>query len=238
MTVSVPLPSLTERFAAIVARAVQGIGDLLERWPSLDRARVVPLGLVLLTRTWLLQREEAVLDLIAAFRAGTLKPPRPARPRTTPQGPPPPRRPQPQRSPTRFGWFREMGADIGDAGEQLAAWLSEAEMKALAAATPKAGRLLRPMLRMLGREIPEWLRLPPRPKPPEPEPFRPLDKRYNSVRRWKHHTVAPPEMPPPPPPEPPAPPSPPPYAPAAGPPAPSPTPERPRIRWGFVDMSR
>jgi hypothetical protein len=242
MTVSVPLPSLTERFAAIVARAVQGIGDLLERWPSLDRSRVVPLGLVLLTRTWLIERRDAVTDLIAAFRAGTLKPPQPARPRAPPQGPPPPRRPQPQRAPTRFGWFREMGADIGDAGEQLAAWLSEAEMKALAAATPKAGRLLRPMLRMLGREIPEWLRLPPRPKPPEPEPFRPLDKRYNSVRRWKHHTVAPQEMPPPPAPPPSPPPNPP--AAAAPPPGPPPNPppspptERPRIRWAFVDMSR
>jgi hypothetical protein len=136
-----------------------------------------------------------------------------------------------------------MGVEIGDIGDELAALVAEAEMKELAAATPKAGRLLRPMLRMLGREIPEWLKLPPRPKPPEPEPFRPLDKRYNSVRRWKHHTVGP-DVPPPAPPPPP--PSSAPSAPAAAtpPPTPPPTPPagppaaRPGIRWGFVDMSR
>ncbi len=65
MTVSVPLPSLTERFATIVARVTRGIGDLLERWPSLDPARAVPLRLVLLTRSWLIERQEAVTDLIA-----------------------------------------------------------------------------------------------------------------------------------------------------------------------------
>ncbi len=246
MTVSVPLPSLTERFATIVARVTRGIGDLLERWPSLDPARAVPLRLVLLTRSWLIERQEAVTDLIAAFRAGTLRPARPTRPRAIPEGPKPPRRPPgppPERAPTRFRWLREMGVEIGDIGDELAALVAEAEMKELAAATPKAGRLLRPMLRMLGREIPEWLKLPPRPKPPEPEPFRPLDKRYNSVRRWKHHTVGP-DVPPPAPPPPP--PSSAPSAPAAAtpPPTPPPTPPagppaaRPGIRWGFVDMSR
>jgi Wiskott-Aldrich syndrome protein len=234
MTVTLPLPPLAERFAAIVGRLVEGIGELLKTWPTRDPRAEPPLRLVLLTRTWLLERSEAMRDLIASFRAGTLRPPKPRPPRAVPEGPPPPRRPPgppPERAPTRFGWFPEMGAEIGAIGDELAALIAEAEMKELAAATPKAGRLLRPLFRILGREIPEWLRLPPRPRKPKPEeePFRPLDKRYNSVRRWKRHTVAPPEPPPPaPPPVPPPPPDPPPSAAAP----------RTWPRWAWVDMSR
>jgi hypothetical protein len=191
--------------------------------------------LVLLTKTWLLERSEAMRDLIASFRAGTLRPPKPARPRTTPEVPPPPRQPPapgPERVPTRFGWLRGMIGEVGDAGRDLAEMAGETEMRELAAATPRAGVLLRPLLRMLGEEVPEWLKLPPRPpKPEEPElePFRPLAKRYNSIKRWKHHTVAPPEPPP-------APPvSPPPYPPDPPPSAPAP---RTWPRWVSIDMSR
>jgi len=232
MTVTLPLPPLAERFAAIVGRLVEGIMDLLGTWPTRDPRAEPPLRLVLLTKTWLLERSEAMRDLIASFRAGTLRPPKPRPPRTPPEGPPPPRRPPgPERLPTRTGWLLGMIGEVADAGRDLAEMAGEAEMRELAAATPRAGVLLRPLLRMLGEEIPEWLKLPPRPKPPKPElePFRPLAKRYNSIKRWKHHTVAPPDPPPPaPPPAPPPPPDPPPSAPAP----------RTGPRWVWVNMSR
>jgi hypothetical protein len=57
----------------------------------------------------------------------------------------------------------------------LRALLEEPEMRALLAAAPQAGRLLRPLWRKLSLEpLPEMLRLPPRPrKPRAPRPPRP-----------------------------------------------------------------
>jgi hypothetical protein len=57
----------------------------------------------------------------------------------------------------------------------LRALLEEPEMRALLAAAPQAGRLLRPLWRKLSREpLPEMLRLPPRPREPgAPKPPRP-----------------------------------------------------------------
>ena len=52
---------------------------------------------------------------------------------------------------------------------QLQALLDDPEMRALLAASPRAGRLLRPLWRKLSpRPLPEVLRLPPRPPRPKP----------------------------------------------------------------------
>jgi hypothetical protein len=53
--------------------------------------------------------------------------------------------------------------------EMLQALLDDPEMRALLAASPGAGRLLRPLWRKLSpRPLPEVLRLPPRPRRPKP----------------------------------------------------------------------
>lgn len=85
------------------------------------------------------------------------------------------------RLPRRFGWLvRAGGYRAAGFGSQLQAALQTPEMAALLAASPEAGRILRPLCRALAFELPG---LPPRPKaarrprrprvaPPKPEPFR------------------------------------------------------------------
>lgn len=42
------------------------------------------------------------------------------------------------------------------------------EARALVAAAPRAGRLLRPLCRIFGVRVPDWLKLPRRPRKPRP----------------------------------------------------------------------
>ena len=57
------------------------------------------------------------------------------------------------RFPTRAAWLRRaLGYDVGAYGSQLRHMLTEAECAAFLAAVPQAGRILRPLLRMLDRD--------------------------------------------------------------------------------------
>ncbi len=83
--------------------------------------------------------------LVAQWRAGTLPPPPVARTRvagTTARRP---------NYPTAPKWLlRTLGHDAVAAGLQLQHLLTDAECVAFLAAVPQAGRILRPLLRMLG----------------------------------------------------------------------------------------
>ncbi|HST76425.1 MAG TPA: hypothetical protein VLJ20_13695, partial [Acetobacteraceae bacterium] len=58
--------------------------------------------------------------------------------------------------------------------EMLQALLDDPEMRALLAASPQAGRILRPLWRKLSpRPLPAVLRLPPRPRKPRPPRVKP-----------------------------------------------------------------
>ncbi len=76
------------------------------------------------------------------------------------------------------------------------------EMRAFVTAAPQAGRLLRPLARMLGLTLPDYLRLPPRkprakpvrdanaqePERAEGTPFRPLQREIRAAARaWKKY---------------------------------------------------
>ena len=104
--------------------------------------------------------------LYARWQAGTL---RPARPRATP------RKPRPSASrpldclPRKAGWLGDLLSEAGRrdawrlAAQVRTAVESDPEMQAFLAAAPQAGRLLRPLLRMLQKgPLPEALRLPKR----------------------------------------------------------------------------
>ena len=62
--------------------------------------------------------------------------------------------------PTAPGWLRQkLGYEVGAYGSQLRHLLTEAECAAFLAAVPQAGRILRPLLRMLSADpVPEELR--------------------------------------------------------------------------------
>ena len=111
--------------------------------------------------------------LVAAFRAGRLRPPRPARP----GGGAKVNRSKPVRLPSKFGWMLRYGSEVACRRSQLEHWLTtNADAATFIAEVPQSRRILRPLCHMLGIELPEALRLPPRPKrkrqrvrPPEGE---------------------------------------------------------------------
>jgi hypothetical protein len=73
-------------------------------------------------------------------------------------------------------WFRKLFPDTATplAGHLNQMVEGEAEVKALVAASPEAGRILRPMCHMVGLKVPEWLRLPRRPRKPRRDPAIPV----------------------------------------------------------------
>jgi hypothetical protein len=82
-------------------------------------------------------------------------------------------------------WLSELVTDIDTARTDLIALLADPAMLALITATPRLGRTLRPLCRMLGIHPPTLIRLPkptrkPRPKPP-PKPRQPRDRGYTLV---------------------------------------------------------
>jgi hypothetical protein len=125
--------------------------------------------------------------LVARFLAGTLPAPRAARARPAAaarsEAPPPP-----PSVPRRFGWLMWRKPDVPPLREAVAGWrfhlemmLEDAELKALLAAAPQAGRILRPLCHMLGIRPTAELRLPRRVrvrKKKEPLPPHPAAARF------------------------------------------------------------
>ncbi len=95
--------------------------------------------------------------LAARVSAGTAGPRRRAASRQ------PSKRPRPtyQRLPRRFAWLLPLvPGEAAAYGSQLQHLLADPEMAALIAAAPQAGRILRPLCRMLGVRLPPSLRQP------------------------------------------------------------------------------
>ncbi len=116
----------------------------------------------LLVLVWGRLRRMAVrLATLAARASAGALPGHPARvPHLMPRG----SRPR-QRLPEGFAWLVRLVPEAASYGSQLRHLLSDPEMAALLEAAPQAGRILRPLCRMLGvRPTPA---LPPPPKRPE-----------------------------------------------------------------------
>jgi hypothetical protein len=112
--------------------------------------------------------------LVARVEAGTLRPPRrrPARPTPPGEGPLPERPPS---LPRKYAWLiRLVPYEAAGFASQLQHQLATPEMQALIEAAPQAGRILRPLCRLLLIPVPAALQLPPRPpRPKRPRPKRP-----------------------------------------------------------------
>jgi len=106
--------------------------------------------------------------LVARWHAATLPGPRPSRvgqPRT-------PRaiRPDAPTLPTGHAWLIRLVQPTAQFIGHLEGFLATPEAQALVQAAPQAGRILRPLCRMLALQPPPWLRLPPRPPRERPRP--------------------------------------------------------------------
>ncbi len=114
------------------------------------------------------------------WRTNRLPTPRPSRARTPkaqaalPLPPPIPR---------AKGWFMNAGQHhAGLAHHHLNEFLAREDLPAFLAAVPQAGRYLRPLCRLLAVPQPEFLALPPRPRPQRTP--RPATKRATSPRSF------------------------------------------------------
>ena len=131
--------------------------------------------------------------------------PRKARRSATDPDPDPPAAPPlstPVRLPQRFGWLGLHLPEARGHGAQLAHMLSDPEMVALIAAAPaQAGRILRPLCRILGVPLPPTLKCPRSPRatgarPRRKVPNRPIPDRVPLTQRQLDRLLAPrPDMP-------------------------------------------
>jgi|GEM_PF-3405943 len=128
---------------------------------------------------WLLSRIDS---LALRWQQGRLPRPRLRQPIPPSAGPvlqpaPAQAAPATMRDPSMHGWLSRIHLPSRQIGGQVEHLLAQGEMRALAQAAPQAGRLLRPLCRMLGITLPDYLALPPRPRPAKPRPAKPRPTR-------------------------------------------------------------
>jgi len=119
---------------------------------------------ILLIWTYLRRLQSRFVRLAARIEAGRAQ----ARRRATPRAPA--SRPRPPRLPRGVAWLVRLVPEAASGASQLQHLLTEPEMAALIEAAPQAGRLLRPLCRMLGVAPPPALALPARRAAPAAPP--------------------------------------------------------------------
>ncbi|MHB1302686.1 MAG: hypothetical protein ACYCZB_04335 [Acidiphilium sp.] len=179
-------PTPAERFA----RCIRDLRDVIAAQGLAIR---LPSPLILLV--W-----ARIRRLAFRFAQSVANPPRPRKPRPANAKPRSPREPVAAGEPclpTGYAWLRRLIPDyrINFCVGAIRELLDDPEMAALIAATPTAGRALRPLCHLLGIPLPPNLRLPPRPKPEKPtrkpRPARPRPPAFSSP----HPTTARPPAP-------------------------------------------
>ena len=126
--------------------------------------------LLLLTIHNRLGRMVLRLDRLALqWQAGTLPKPRPARPQAAEPRPQSPQRPY---IPAGQAWLIRLAQPAVHSIYPVELFLARPDTQAFLQAVPQAGRLLRPLCRMLGITPPAILQRP-RPRPAPPRPVRP-----------------------------------------------------------------
>ena len=153
------LPPIPTCPAERLKRIIQAVFEVMGAYNARHRAET-PLVFLLTLRLERIRNRFA--RLVAQFRAGSLPLPRTraAKPRRLPAAPAAPRPPKwllapefgplPKHLPGGFAWVVRRMPHAAVYGSQLRHWLRDPEVLALLAATPRAGRVLRPLCRMLG----------------------------------------------------------------------------------------
>ena len=140
MNSAVCFTPLSDWLTFFVTRLRRTAGDRHDYNPA-----VAPLIFLLSTRLGrILTHFNALVARLAAGRPAVLRRQRPARPARPAPAPDTLRLPR-----QRFWMFRLLPRDATGYGSQLQAWLATPEMAALLAAAPEAGRILRPLCRLL-----------------------------------------------------------------------------------------
>ncbi|MBV8524769.1 MAG: hypothetical protein JOY71_22070 [Acetobacteraceae bacterium] len=144
MAASQPATSLSHRLGLTIAGLCEALAARMAR----DRTAVPLLFLAWTRLRRLAVRFEA---LLADFRVGRLPAARARRSvENLPQLPNLAGLPPPYRAPRESGWLLRLAPESAAFAGQVEYLLADSEMKALLAASPQAGRMLRPLCRMLG----------------------------------------------------------------------------------------
>ncbi len=156
MSTALPAPGLVQSFALIIAGLCRTTASRI----AVDRA-AGPFLVRAFTRLHRLAARFALL--VARVQAGKLRP-QPSRPAAgairTPRRKP--------RLPESSAWLLRLVPGTAVYAGQVQTLLADPETTALLEAAPQAGRILRPLCRMLAIPLPDHLR---RPKPsPQPQP--------------------------------------------------------------------
>ena len=137
---------------------------------------MAPVSLLVMGLAWtrMLRIRRLFMALYARYRAGTLPTPHTRKPRTSPRPAAAPAAPDAPKLPllTR-GWAIECLREkwhVAAWCSPIERWLANPEMAAFVLAAPQAGRLLRPLCRMMAIDIPTFLQLPKRPRAPRKRP--------------------------------------------------------------------
>ena len=175
-----PRAALAGRLAPTIKGLIQAFGNVAVQRPAL-----APILRLLYLRLFALVGR---IDRLATkFRDGTLPKPRHRAPKS-PTAPNSERLPA-LRLPSGRGWLFHIAQRVAQWAPNVEIYVNHPEIIALAAAAPQAGRLLRPLCRLLLVPIPEHLRLPPRArKPRKPRPPKP---RATPLPPLSSHTPAP-----------------------------------------------
>ena len=160
-----PAPSLSQRLTLVV----QALRAAIAAHAARDRATVAVAWLVWPYLNRLAQRFAALAARVQAGKVAVA--PRATRPRAAPETP----RSRPPGLPQGFAWLARLAPSILPLRSQVCHLLGDPELAALLAVAPGAGRILRPLCRMLGIEagpgFPPALFQRPDPQPsPDPLP--------------------------------------------------------------------
>ena len=180
------------RFSDLIASLLSAIGF---------HNKVVPGWLCLYMHTRIRRIEARVGKLLEKLRAGTYRAPKPRTPkpdapRDAPRKEPAKRDPRAwvpaniatlipadARMPRRFGWMAALGA-----GQLIDILHHDREIQDYATSCPALARALRPLCHMLGikqDQVPDYLKLPPRPRKPRPrKPKREKQKKFVIYKYW------------------------------------------------------
>ncbi len=189
-----------------LATIVLAIRTALSAYTSRSRAHS---DLLLLVWTRVGRTAARLERLFTLWQQGTLKPPRPRPASSIPaKATPDPATPEPTqgartlglRLPRAKGWLIRLIPEAAPAGGQLESFIHRPDVAEFVAQVPRAGRHLRPLCRMQGLALPDYLTLPtcrrkqrpPRARKPRPWPlkdFPPYLRR--AIRAWRNPSPAP-----------------------------------------------
>jgi hypothetical protein len=152
------------RIAFILRAAMVYVGTRVRQVVHGMGETIIPAWVEKRINGWIEARRTAIVALVRRIEAGTQKPPRPYQPREAKPdaaGPVGPRKAPALRMPTSFAWLCTVGREVRVPGQQLATLLNE-DMREMVIAHPQLARLIRPVLRMTGEQVPVWFPKPTR----------------------------------------------------------------------------